>query len=387
MARHTSVGIDIGTSQVRIVVATLEGNAAAPKIVGTGMVESKGLHHGYIVNTHEVERAVSAALAQAQRVSGVKIKRAFLAMSGVGVEETFARGEIVISRADSEITELEVEKALEACEKNIPSQYLLNRKVIYTIPLRFVVDGTETLGRSPVGMRGMKLEVRALFITCLTKHLNDLVHAVEAAGVEVEDVMAAPIAASFVTLTKQQKMAGCVLANIGSETTSIAVFENSIPVSLKIFPMGGTAITNDVALALKISLEEAELIKRGGITATTYPRKKLEDVIAARLTDIFELIENHLKKIGKNGLLPAGIIITGGSSGITTIGDLARGILKLPSRVGTIFAGEERKTQLKDSTWAVAYGLCMWGLRQEEDLPISPNIMKEVGRFFRQFLP
>lgn len=387
MARHVSVGIDIGSSQVRVVVASAEGNTGAPKILGTGMVESKGLHHGYIVNIPEVERAVRAAAAQAQKVSGIKIKKAFLSIGGVGVEEAFSRGETVISRADSEITDLEIEKVLETCEKNIPAQYLLNRKIIYTIPLRFVVDGSEAVGRSPVGMRGMKLEARALFITCLTQHLNDLVHAVEGAGVEVEDVMAAPIAASFVTLGKQQKMAGCVLANIGSETTSIVVFENGIPVSLKVFPMGGTAITNDIALALKISLEEAELIKRGGITATTYPRKKLEDVISARLTDIFELVENHLKKMGKNGLLPAGIILTGGSSGITTIGDLAKGILKLPSRVGTIFAGEGMKAQLKDSTWAVAYGLCMWGFRQEEDVPRRPPIMKEVGRFFRQFLP
>jgi len=205
--------------------------------------------------------------------------------------------------------------------------------------------------------------------------------------------MASPIAASLITLTKTQKIAGCVLANIGAETVSIAVFENNIPVSLEIFPIGSTDITNDIALGLKVPLEEAEQIKIGAITGSSYPRKKLEEIISARLSDIFELIEAHLKKIGRNGLLPAGIVITGGGSGLSNIEDLAKVALRLPSRIGTANLGLSEKQSYKDSTWAVAYGLCILGIHADEDLPIDTtdialgNAWKKVLQWFRQFLP
>src|SRR3990167_2842613 len=213
-----------------------------------------------------------------------------------------------------------------------------NRKIIYSIPALWKLYGKPVLGRV-LGMKGIKLETKALFISCIESHLDDLVQAVEDAGVKVIDVVASPIAASFVTLSKSQKIAGCVLANIGAETVSIVVFENKIPISLEVFPIGGSDITNDIALGLKISLEEAESIKLGGVTATSYSRKKLEEIISARLGDIFELIEVHLKKIGKSGLLPAGIIITGGSSSIGLIEDLARSYLRLPSRIASLNIG------------------------------------------------
>jgi cell division protein FtsA len=204
--------------------------------------------------------------------------------------------------------------------------------------------------------------------------------------------MAAPIAAGFVTLTKSQKVAGCVLANIGAETVSIAVFENNIPTSLEVFPIGSTDITNDIALGLKVPLEEAEQIKIGVITGSSYPRKKLEEIIAARLSDIFELIEAHLKKIGRNGLLPAGIIITGGGSGLTSIDTLAKVYLKLPSRIGTL-SHLDSKSSFKDATWAVAYGLCIWGLHSDEGPNIDntsvffKNTWKKILQTIKQFLP
>ena len=230
-----------------------------------------------------------------------------------------------------------------------------------------------------------------LFITCLEPHLNDLLEVVDRAGVEVIDCLASPIATSFVTLTKLQKTAGCILANIGAETISIIVFENNIPVSLEVFPIGSTDITNDIALGLKIPLEEAESIKLGGISATSYPKKKLDEIISARLSDMFELIENHLKKIGRNGLLPAGIFITGGGGGINNIEEFAKSSLKLPSRVAVINLGDQ-KTNLKDSTWAVAYGLCTLGLSKDEktNLGLRSRVGKsgeKVLGWIKQFLP
>jgi len=213
----------------------------------------------------------------------------------------------------------------------------------------------------------------------------------------VIDVVASPIAASFVTLSKSQKIAGCVLANIGAETVSIVVFENNIPISLEVFGLGGSDITNDIALGLKISLEEAESIKLGGITATSYSKKKLEEIVSARLGDIFDLIEVHLKKIDRSGLLPAGIIITGGSSSVGLIEDLARSYLRLPARIASLNIGDglspnkAGKFQIKNSSWSVAYGLCVIGnLPDEEGLGLkkhSQNLFKSLWQVLKQFLP
>ena len=168
------------------------------------------------------------------------------------------------------------------------------------------------------------------------------------------------------------------------------MFEDNTPISLKVFPIGSTDITNDIALGLKISLEEAEQIKLGAITGTTYPRKQLEDIILARLRDIFDLIEAHLKKIGKNGMLPAGIILTGGGSGVATIEDLARAALKLPSKVGAVHTSGQSQMYVRDSTWAVAYGLCIWGFTAEGEA-LGMKFAKRTGSsilsWVKQFLP
>jgi len=279
----------------------------------------------------------------------------------------------------------------EQCEKDLPRAAIANRRIIYDIPLQYSIDGVPALGL-PEGLTGNKIELRTLFITCLDHHVADLIQAVNEAGLEVEDVMAAPVAAGFVTLSKAQKVAGCVLANIGAETVSIAVFENGIPASLEVFPIGSTDITNDIALGLKVPLEEAEQIKVGAITGSSFPRKKLDEIISARLSDIFELIEIHLKKLGRNGLLPAGIVITGGGSGMNSIEDMAKASLRLPSRIGSI-GTMDGKSSFKDATWAVAYGLCIWGLHAEEGPEIDAsaqffkNLWRKTRRGVKQFLP
>ena len=153
------------------------------------------------------------------------------------------------------------------------SQKLTNRTVIHTIPLEYRVDGTKVLGR-PQGLQGTKLSVDTLLITMLSQHYDDLLEATETAGVEVEGVMAAPLAASLVTLSKAQKTAGVVLANIGSETLSIIVFDNDTPVSVKVFPVGSNDITNTIALSFQIPLPEAEQMKRGAVTGSGHPAEE-----------------------------------------------------------------------------------------------------------------
>ncbi len=394
MARNITVGIDIGTYQIKVLVAesVKEKDRIMPRIIGSGFAESKGLRHGYIINPSDVLKSLSSAISQAEKSSGVKIKRAFLSVGGIGLSGITSQGSIIISRADSQISELDLEKAMEMCEHEIPPALSLNRKVIHAIPISYKIDGKPILGSKPLGMRGTKLEVKALFISALEHHVNDLIQAVEDVGVDVADVITSPIAASFVTLAKTQKIAGCVLVNIGAETTSIVVFENNIPVSLEVFPVGSTDITHDIALGFKIPIEEAESIKVGAITGTSYSRKRLEEIVTARLSDMFELIENHLKKIGRSGLLPAGIILTGGGSGIGSIEELAKTYLKLPSRIAIINMRETSKGQIKDSTWSVAYGLCILGIGSKDESGLGLKHMAsgfggKILDWIKKFLP
>lgn len=388
MSRDITVGIDIGTYQIKVVVAE-RSPRGLPRVLGTGYAESKGLRHGYIVNTADVTRSLLIAKQQAEKISGHSIRKAFLSIGGVGLSSTISNGSVVISRADSQITSEDIEKSLEEAEHNIAEAQRINQKIIHTIPIKHRIDNKPVLGR-PTDMKGSRIESEVLFVSALENHVNDLIEAVEDADIEVVDVMASPIAASFVTLTKTQKVAGCVLANVGAETVSIVVFENNVPISLEVFPVGSTDITNDIALGLKIPLEEAEQVKRGAVISSDYSQKKLEDIVGARIADILDLIDAHLKKIGRNGLLPAGIIITGGGAGVGNITDLAKNSLKLPSRIATI---NTRHTEIQDATWAVAYGLCILGLT-EGARGSAFSTFKGFGKFFKkakeivaQFLP
>lgn len=395
--REIVTGIDIGTYTVRVVVAEREKEMPLPRIIGTGISESRGLRHGYIVNIADTTKSIKAAVLKAEKTAGVKIRRAFISAGGIGLDGFSTVGTTMISRADGEITDLDIKKAIESAEAE--SRELQNKRVIHRIPVSYRLDGKEVLGK-PQRMKGVKLEVKLLLITALSQHINDTILAVEEAGIEVENVFASPLAAGYVAITRQQKTAGCVLANIGAETVSIVVFENNIPVSLKVFPIGSTDITNDIALGLRVSLDEAESIKIGKTGDSRFPKKKIDDIVSARLSDIFDLINAHLVQIGRNELLPAGVIITGGGSGISSIADLARNSLHLPSRIGYPSLGSDSQKQNGDSqikgemvnipAWTVAYGLCILGFSSEKEtdgLPSLKNIKNALGDFFKQFLP
>lgn len=392
MSKSIAVGIDVGTHEIKVVVAKKAPKKdELPKVQAVGRASSQGLRHGYIINPDDVVKSIREAVGQAERILSHEIKVGFLSVGGVSLDSIHVDGSIAISRADSEITEFDIEKAVREAEKNLPSQLTLNQRILHRIPILFKVDGKEVLGK-PVGMKGSKLDARVLFITCLESHLNDLVSAVENAGVEIEDVMASPLAGSLPILSKTQKMAGCVLANIGAETVSIVVYENDIPISVKVFPIGSTDITNDIALGLKIDIEDAEKIKLGGNIDEKFSKKRLDEIVEARLTDIFELVENHLKKIGKHELLPAGIIITGGGSGLETVEDVAKALLNIPSRKALANNSRFAKNDVRDSTWAVAYGMCVYALEPEEVLTkrgveALKKTRNHAASLLRRFLP
>jgi cell division protein FtsA len=352
------------------------------RILGTGLAESKGLRHGYIVNKEEVTASIREARQQAESVARVPVRSAFLAIGGISLDEARATGFAIISRADQEITALDLEKAGRAAREAAAPGFL-NRHVLHSIPLEYRIDGNKVLG-DPLGMKGVRLEVDYLFVTCLAQHEDALFKAVEDADIEVIDHMASPLAGSYVLLDGEQKMKGCLLANIGAETVSIVVYDEGIPVSVKVFPMGSSHITDDIALGLRISLEEAERVKLGRLSGQMYPRKKIDDFIANRLLAMFALIDKHLKSLGRRGPLPAGIIISGGGAGVGSISDIARGSLKLPARLAEFRISTDAK--IRDATWAVAYGLALWGLTGDTNAP-RRSLSASFRRFFQQFLP
>lgn len=390
MSRRIATGIDIGTHQTKVVVVeevqTEQGSEL--HIIGTGIAESRGMRHGYVVDAEDAAESVRAARAQAEQIARVPIRKGFLAIGGVSLDEVRATGETVISRADQEITDLDLEKVLDnAREAARPS--FLNRTVLHEIPIEFRVDGAKSLGE-PVGLKGTRLTADYLFITCLTQHADVLTMTTESANIEVIDRMASPLAGSYVTLTKDQKMKGCVLANIGAETVSIVVYDEGLPVSVKVFPIGSTNITDDLALGFKVSLEDAERLKLGRLGGAMYPRKRVDEIVTARFRTMFELIDKHLKVLGRRGSLPAGIIISGGASGQGAISDIAKGTLNLPSRIADLKVSSD--TKVKDATWAVAYGLALWGLTGDTETPkkqASPvgDLVATAQKFLKQFLP
>ncbi len=382
--KHIATGIDVGTHTTRVVVAS-QVRGESPRILGTGISPTRGLRHGYIVNKKDALQSIGVAIENAEKMTGFKIKSALLSVGGVGLESTISHGSAIISRASGEVSEHDTKKAHEDSEANL--SHLVNKRIIYSVPIRYKLDGKEVLG-APLGMIGTKLEVKVLFVTSLDHHLNELIKTIEDLGVEVDGILPSPIAAGTVALNKKQRAVGCVLVNIGAETVSIAVFENDIPISLQVFPIGSTDITNDIALGLKVPLEEAERIKVNG-GGGAYSKKKLEEIIEARLYDIFELIESHLKKIGRNGLLPAGIILTGGGAGIATIEDLAKVVLKLPASVANPMMTNAGKNTIKDSSWLVAYGLCIYGLEKPGEIPRATleNAWRLVKSWVKPFLP
>ena len=389
MAQDLSVGVDVGSHQIKVVAVGKTGRQNLPPIKGTGFAQSSGLRHGHTIDPTAVSEQAAAAIQQASESAGQQLDRVQAAVSGSSLAGQHAVGSIEFDTDDHTITEADIDAVMQVAEDSRPEQFSKNHTILHTFPLAFKVDGRTTMSQ-PSGMKGGKLAVRTFFIAALSQHIYDLVAAIEDSGVTVDGVVAGPLAASKVTLTEAQKIAGCVLADIGSETVSIIVFDDNQPVSSRVFPIGSTDITNDIALGLKVPLEEAEQIKLGGMPDHETPDQQLEDIITARLNDIFELIEDHLESINRRGLLPAGIIMTGGGSGLSMVEDIAKSTLDLPSESAEIKLPKTQVVdELENSSWSVAYGTATHALHnQSTGLLNSMRSSKEILLdWIKQFLP
>ena len=385
--RNIVFGLDIGSRSIRGVLAEKKEGESGLKILAAVDMPSDGMRRGMVSRKDKISAKIREVVKEITRLSGIPVKSAYVAFGSAALGFHKSRGRVTVSRPDGEINTMEIERVLKQARPQ--TQALLNREVLDTYGLNYIVD-SDIATKDPSGIKGENLEAEALFITALQKPLKETIEAVEEAGLAIEDVIPAPLAAARALLSRRQREGGAAVLDIGAETTSLAVFEDDLPYSLSVLAFGSSHITNDIALGFQMPIEEAERIK---ITAdfpenSGHMRRRFADIVEARLEDMFESVQAHLKKVGRAGLLPGGVVIAGGGARLGGIADFAKNLLKLPAETGRCAeVGEGHK--LKDPMWAVAVGLCLTAL--DEDRPgrgrkTSPLRQKLVS-WFKSLIP
>lgn len=389
---QTIVGLDIGSKNIRAVIAQPPNtDRDFPRIINIVKTSSEGLRHGYVVNTHDVTEAAGKVLRHLEKVSNIPITSTYVTIGSISLASSRVTSDVDIIHPDMTVRESHINECISRIEQ-IFYDTVRNKKILHVFPNFWELDRIKTMG-SPIGMQGRVLSCSATVVHCQEHHYNDLLQSISDTGVQVLDIIATPIAESYPVLSKQDRIAGCALVNIGSETLSISVYENDTLVSLAVFPIGSTHITNDIALGFQIPISDAEMIKHGDHDGPI-SKKKLADIIEARAEDMFELIKNHLKTIDRDILLPGGIIITGGGGLLSGIVQMAKQSLGLPVKTPTlenIFKTNKRDI---DQSWIPAFGVCYLE-NTVEVLPSQKINPKKIAReakgslrkFLDQFIP
>ncbi|HLC49653.1 MAG TPA: cell division protein FtsA [Candidatus Andersenbacteria bacterium] len=410
-APQTYTGIDIGSSAVRVIVAQKEANSEDVKILGVGVVPMRGMQKGVITDVEEAVAALGEARDMAERVSGVMVERAYVSINGSHLTSHNLRGIIAVSRADGEITSDDVDRVINAAQAISMPQ---NREILHVLPQNYIVDGQEHIS-DPVGMTGVRLEVEAHVVEGSAPFIKNLTKVVNQAGVHIEDFVFAPLACELAVLDKRQKELGVVLVDLGAGTTSMVVYEEHVLLHTSVLPMGASHITNDIAIGLRTSLDIAEALKvsHGSALPDTVSqnetisvegeedvdesvsRKDVANIISARLDELLSFVDKELKAIGRSGILPAGVIITGGGAHMEGIVELAKKKLRLPVRIGRpkMLAGLSDRTD--EPEYSVGIGLIYFAIAQEHR-PSSHNAIRlpnvgatisKVRQWAKTFLP
>jgi cell division protein FtsA len=354
------------------------------RIVGVGTVPAAGIRKGVVVNVGEVTAAIGEALHLAERTSGYEIASAYVGLAGSHVSAVNSRGVVAISRGERGIRPVDVERALEAARAiDIPH----NREVLHIIPRGFTVDGDDGV-RDPIGMQAYRLEVEAHIVTGSTSSIQNLVKCVQNAGIHIDAMVLEPLASGEAILTDIEREMGVVLVDIGGGTTDIAIFIEGSIWHTVVLPTGGEQLTNDVAVGLRTPFNKAEEIKIkyghalphtikpsevvkvdmfGEDDAQQISRQFLAEIIEARMAEICEIVLKEIKRSGYDGLLPAGIVLCGGTAELPGIRELAREVMGLPARIGTPQNLRGLVDTLHSPAFATGVGLLQWGIRH--DLP------------------
>ncbi len=370
--------LDVGSFKIRTVVAVVEGEKQVPNIIGVGMSPSLGMRKGQVIDVEETIHNIISSIEDAERMSGVPINHVFVGMSGTHIESFSSRGVIAIS--GPEITVDDIARVLEAAQAvSIPA----NRRILHLQPKSYTVDEQRNI-KNPVGMSGIRLEVDAHIITGQVQHVKNVEKCVDQAGVDIDAVIPSTIAVSDAVLTKRQKELGVVIIDIGAGSTSVAVFEEGTILHSFSLPVGGETITNDVAIGLRTSIDTAERIKIeygsllpdeineremidlssvSKIDTQTVSKKYLAEIMQARSFEVFSLVKESLKQIGRDGMLPAGAVLTGGAVKAPGTLDLAREVLGLPVQMGFPVEIGGVIEKVDDPAYATSIGTLIWGAR------------------------
>jgi len=351
MSKNAVIGIDIGTDSIKVVALEPSGDGGI-KVLGAASRASEGIRKGVIMDYEAVARSLKEILENLEKITGLNSAAMFVGIGGTGLTFQKSKGLVAISRADGQISKEDVKRAVATSETNLSRAQ--NREILHQIPISYKIDN-ETLTHDPIGLSGIKLEAETLFISIFSQNFKSLIKTLDEADLDIENIVAGPFALSQSVLTRREREFGAMIIDIGSATTSIMLFEENHPYSLEVLPIGSGHITNDIAVGFQITLEEAEKIKinyRDDLVYGHYSKKKLSMIIDARLGDIFELIEKHLKKVERVGLLPAGVVITGGGSNLPGIDEYAKDYLKLPARIAEPVSLGGFQDKIKNNIWS-----------------------------------
>lgn len=389
------VGIDVGSSNVRTVIVQLFPEEELPRVIGVGISESSGIRKGVISDLDEAIKSINESVERAEKNCGLSINSAIISIGGNHITCQSSKGVVAVGRADGEVTEDDVARVINAAQAiSVPA----NKEIIHIIPKTYSLDDQKNI-KDPMGMNGVRLEVDAMIVEGSTPFIKNLAKCFEQAGIEIDDFVLTPLAAAKASLSKRQKELGVVLVNIGGGTTSIAVYEENDLLHTAVIPVGGAHITNDIAIGLRTSIDVAEKVKIEFGNAIPREIGKKEDVnlaeidsneegivsryhiaeiIEARLEEIFNMVNKELKAIGREKLLPAGIVLTGGTAKLPGVVDLAKNTLALPAQTGFPVPLGGLVDKVDEPSFVTAVGLILWGLENSS--------FRRRGNFFRSKL-
>jgi cell division protein FtsA len=377
----TVIGLDAGSSNIRVVILQKFEGEEKPRVMGVGTAPSFGIRRGIVADVEETVKSISEAVKNAERTSGIPVGKVVASIGGNHIKYQESQGVVAIAKADGEITGDDVMRSLTAAETiSLPS----NTEILHVIPHNFSVDEQKGI-KDPIGMSGIRLEVNAMLIVGSSPVIKNLSKCIYQAGIEVEDIVFSALAAGKAALNKRQKELGVILIDLGGGTTNFAVYEEGDLVQVGVIPIGSGHITNDVAIGLRTSIDVAEKVKVNYGSALPdeiskkdqinlaeidqneegeVSRHHVAEIIEARLEEIFTMIDKELRKTERSGMLPAGAVIVGGGAKLPGVVDLAKKILRLPAQTGfpTELSGIVDKVD--EPGFVTAVGLALWGAEE-----------------------
>ncbi len=408
--KQISVGLDVGSSKVSVCIGS--GDEGIIDVLGIGKATSNGVRKGVVVDVEESVSAISAALEEAEKMCDFSVGSVIVGLNNAHIESKISRGVIAVAKSDGIITDADAMRVIEAA-RAVPNEP--NREILHVIPKAFTIDGQGDIA-DPVGMSGIRLEVDANVISGSLSAIKNLNRCVAQVGLSVSDMVFSPLATAKVMLSRQQKEIGVILIDIGAGTTSYVVFEEGDLLHCNVLPIGSGHITNDIAIGLRTNINLAETIKiKYGYASSekidekeeidlakldksepgTANVKYIGEIIEARLNEIFMLIRDDLRSINREGMLPAGVVLTGGGAKLEGISEMVKDVLRLPSQIGK---PEVELTgvvdNISDPVYATSAGLMVWGIESGNSAssrkisnPEIGNVIDKVKNIFKHFLP